>query len=163
MKKSLMSLAFAMASTSSICVAGIDSGSANVSMDIALYASITGLDDIVLTTTNGVEDNGRIYYTASEDFNLESNGQVVVSVVGSTMNHTTLPGGEDAGFSNFFYSVDGGAQAGSDKNGVAQFTTASNSTHNSAHSLSLSRTTGTISGVLAGEYSGTLSITVSGL
>ena len=162
MKKSLISLAFAMTSASSVFAANINNESANVSMDVALYASITGLDDIVLTTTNGVEGDGSIHYTASEDFNLESNGQVVVSVVGSTMNHASLPEA-DTGYSNFFYSVDGGTAVNTNTQGSAQFTTASNSTHNSVHNLSLTRTTGTISGVLAGEHRGTLSITVSGL
>ncbi len=147
MKKSLIALAFVLSGSSNILAADIGSSSANVSMDVALYASITGLDVMELSTSDAGGSQGAVY-SASDSFNLESNGQVRVVLSGSDLKID-----EDHSVPTTF-SLDGGGST---------FDTASDAVHNQTHSVSASATLGSISDQLAGNYQIGISLTVTAL
>ena len=165
MKKSLIALAFAMTASSSFA-SNLGSESANVSMDVSLYASVTNFSDIAFTT-NGVENDGSINYSGNGSFDVESNGQVNITVNAAAMDHNvhSITGGHPYTDKGYTVSLDGGSAVGTGNNGTAStsVTTAADSTHKGTHSLALNRTTSQISNTLAGDYTGSLSITVSGL
>lgn len=145
MKKSLIALSLAL-TASPVFAADLDSDSATVSMDIALYASLTGLDDFTLTadSTDGAAGST---YSGSDSYNLESNGQVRVSMTGSDLSN-----GADSVSTS--YSLDG--------SGMTYDTTA-DSVHNQSHSVSAVATLGAISAQKAGAYSGDITLTVSSI
>jgi len=126
--------------------AELDSDSATVSMNVGLYASLTGLDDFSLTTSDADGSAGAVY-SGSDSFNLESNGQVHVSMTGGDLSN-----GADSVSTT--YSLDSGAM---------EFDTAADSVHNSAHTVAAAATLGNISSQKAGAYSGNITITVSSI
>lgn len=124
----------------------LDSDSATVSMNVGLYASLTGLDDFALTTSDADGSAGATY-SGSDDFNLESNGQVHVSMTGGNLSN-----GSDTVATS--YGLD---------NSTTEFDTASDSVHNASHNVSASAVLGAISAQKAGSYSGAITITVSSI
>lgn len=124
----------------------LDSDSATVSMNVGLYASLTGLDDFSLSTLN-VDGSAGAVYSGSDDFNLESNGQVHVSMIG-----TSLSNGSDN--LNTAYGLD---------NSIGEFDTSADAVHNATHSVSASAMLGDISAQKAGAYSSAITITVSSI
>lgn len=126
--------------------AELDSDSATVSMSVGLYASLTGLDDFALTTSDADGSAGATY-SGNDDFNLESNGQVHVSMTGGNLSN-----GSDSVATS--YGLD---------NSTTEFDTASDSVHNASHNVSASAVLGAISAQKAGSYSGAITITVSSI
>ncbi|WP_330925076.1 hypothetical protein [Candidatus Sororendozoicomonas aggregata] len=146
MKKSLIALAFALTASSNTFASGLDNASANVSMNVALYASITGLDDFALSTS-GTDGSADAVYSGSDTYNLESNGQVRVTLSGGDLTN-----GTDSVATS--YSLDGSAMT---------FDTVADSTHNQAHTVAASAQLGAISDQKAGAYAGAITLTVSGI
>jgi hypothetical protein len=138
--------AMTLATSASVFASSIDSDSATVSMSVGLYASLTGLDDFVLTTSDTDGSAGAIY-SGSDNFNLESNGQVRVSMSGGDLSN-----GTDSVSTT--YALDGSGTT---------FDTTADAVHNAAHSVSASATLGAISAQKAGGYSGVITLTVSSL
>ena len=124
----------------------LDSDSATVSMNVGLYASLTGLDDFSLTTADADGSAGATY-SGNDDFNLESNGQVHVSMSGGNLSN-----GTDSVSTS--YGLD---------NAATEFDTAADAVHNSSHNVSASAVLGAISAQKAGSYSGAITITVSSI
>ena len=145
MKKSLIALSLAL-TASPVFAGDLDSDSATVSMDVALYASLTGLDDFTLTadSTDGAAGST---YSGSDTYNLESNGQVRVTMTGSDLSN-----GTDTVSTS--YSLDG--------SGMTYDTTA-DSVHNQSHSVAAVATLGAISAQKAGAYAGDITLTVSAI
>jgi hypothetical protein len=142
-----------LALATAICTLGfaaqaaeLDSDTATVSMDVGLYASLTGLDDFSLSTTDADGSAGATY-TGNDDFNLESNGQVHVSMTGGNLSN-----GADSVATS--YGLD---------NSITEFDTASDAVHNASHNVSASAILGAISAQKAGSYSGAITITVSSI
>ena len=146
MKKSLLALAFALTASSNVFAADLDSASANVSMNVALYASISGLDDFALTT-NDTDGSANAVYSGSDTYNLESNGQVRVTLSGGDLTN-----GSDSVSTS--YALDGSGMT---------FDTTADSTHNASHTVAASAQLGAISAQKAGGYSGAITLTVSGI
>jgi len=126
--------------------AELDSDSATVSMNVGLYASITGLDDFSLSTSDADGSAGATY-SGSDDFNLESNGQVRVSMSGGDLSN-----GSDSVSTS--YALDSGSTT---------FDTTADSVHNSSHNVSAQAVLGAISAQKAGAYSGSITITVAAI
>ncbi len=124
----------------------LDSDSATVSMSVGLYASLTGLDDFSLSTSDADGEAGATY-NGNDDFNLESNGQVHVSMSGGN-----LANGADSVATT--YSLDSASTA---------FDTAAGVIHNASHNVSAQAVLGAISAQKAGAYSGSITITVSSI
>ena len=124
----------------------LDSDSANVSMNVGLYASLTGLDDFSLSTSDANGEAGAIY-NGDDDFNLESNGQVHVSMSGGDLTN-----GSDSVSTT--YSLDSASTAFDTETGVI---------HNASHNVSAQAVLGAISAQKAGSYSGSITITVSSI
>ena len=124
----------------------LDSDSANVSMNVGLYASLTGLDDFSLSTSDANGEAGAIY-NGDDDFNLESNGQVHVSMSGGDLSN-----GSDSVSTT--YSLDSASTAFDTETGVI---------HNASHNVSAQAVLGAISAQKAGSYSGSITITVSSI
>ncbi|MBL1260556.1 MAG: hypothetical protein COB33_008500 [Thiotrichaceae bacterium] len=129
-----------------ISSAALDTDSATVSMSVGLYASLTGLDNFVLSpsSTNGAAGS---IYSGSDTFNLESNGQVRVSLSGGDLSN-----GSDSVTTTYEMDDDG-----------VTFDTTASSIHNANHSVSASAELGDISSQKAGSYSSTITITVSAI
>lgn len=126
--------------------ADLDSDSATVSMNVGLYASITGLDDFSLSTSDP-DGSANATYSGSDDFNLESNGQVRVSMTGGNLSN-----GADSVSTS--YALDSASTT---------FDTTADSVHNATHSVSAQAVLGAISAQKAGAYSGSITITVSSI
>ena len=124
----------------------LDSDSANVSMNVGLYASLTGLDDFSLSTSDANGEAGATY-NGDDDFNLESNGQVHVSMSGGDLTN-----GSDSVSTS--YSLDSAGTA---------FDTETGLIHNASHNVSAQAVLGAISAQKAGSYSGSITITVSSI
>ena len=124
----------------------LDVDTATVSMAVAEFAALTGLENFALTTSNTDGSAGAIY-DGSDDFNLESNTQVRVSLSGGDLSN-----GSDTISTS--YNLDG--------SGLILDTTA-DSVHNASHSVSAAATLGAISAQKAGAYSGDITLTVSAL
>ena len=124
----------------------LDSDSANVSMNVGLYASLTGLDDFSLSTSDANGEAGATY-NGDDDFNLESNGQVHVSMSGGDLTN-----GSDSVSTT--YSLDSASTAFDTETGVI---------HNASHNVSAQAVLGAISAQKAGSYSGSITITVSSI
>lgn len=143
-------LATAIALASSIVAAPafaqLDQDTATVSMNVGLFAALTGLDNFTLTTDDPDGSAGAVY-DGSDTFNLESNGQVRVSLTGGNL---TSGDNEVA----TVYQLD---------NAATTFDTASNSVHNAAHTVSAAATLGEISAQQAGAYSSVITLTVSAI
>ncbi len=126
--------------------AELDSKNATVSMSVGQFASITGLDDFVLSTLGSDGAAGAIY-SGSDAYNLESNAQVRVSLSGGNLTN-----GSDSVSTS--YSLDGGGLT---------FDTTSDSVHNGSHTIAASATLGDISAQKAGAYSTVITLTVASL
>ncbi len=146
MKKSLIALAFALTASSNTFAADLDNASANVSMNVALYASITNLDDFALST-NDTDGSANAVYSGSDTYNLESNGQVRVTLSGGDLTN-----GTDSVSTS--YALDGSGMT---------FDTTADSTHNSTHTVAASAVLGSISDQKSGAYAGAITLTVSGI
>ena len=126
--------------------ADLDSDSATVSMQVAQFAALTGLDDFVLTTTDASGSAGAVY-SGSDSFNLESNTQVRVAISGGDLSN-----GSDSVSTT--YGLDGGGMI---------MDTEVDSVHDAAHTVSAQATLGDISAQKAGAYSADITLTVSAL
>lgn len=144
--KKLALVAAMGALTFNVQAAELDSDSATVSMNVGVYASLTGLDDFSLTTSDADGSAGAIY-SGSDSFNLESNSQVRVSMSGGDLSN-----GSDS--VSTAYALDDSGTT---------FDTTADAVHNASHSVSAAATLGNISGQKAGAYSGSITITVSAI
>lgn len=124
----------------------LDTDSATVSMSIGLYASITGLDDFALSP-DGADGAASATYSGDDSFNLESNGQVRVTLSGADLSN-----GSDS--VSTAYSLDSAGTT---------FDTTSDAVHNQAHSVAAIATLGDISSQKAGAYSAEITLTVSAI
>jgi len=124
----------------------LDQDSATVYMDIGRYASLTGLDDFRLTTSDPDGSAGAVY-SGSDEFHLESNAQVRVSLEGGDLSN-----GKDS--VSTAYDMDG--------SGIV-FDTAADAVHDGKHTVSASAKLGAISAQKAGAYSSKITLTVSAL
>ncbi|MFL0798600.1 MAG: hypothetical protein K6L73_14055 [Cellvibrionaceae bacterium] len=131
---------------SNAAYADLDSDSATVSMSVAQFAALTGLDDFVLSTSD-VDGSAGAVYSGSDDFALESNTQVRVSLTGGDLSN-----GSDSVSTS--YDIDGGGLI---------METAADSVHNNSHTVSAEATLGAISAQKAGAYSSEITLTVSAL
>jgi hypothetical protein len=131
---------------STSAMAELDSDDATVSLTIGAYASVTGLDDFSLTA-DGLDGAANATYSGSDSFNLESNGQVRVTMTGGDLSH-----GSDSVSTTYEL----------DSNGTS-FDTTADSVHNANHTLEAQATLGSISSQKAGNYSADLTITVSAI
>jgi len=126
--------------------AALDSDSAKINMKVGLYAALTGLDDFTLSTTDADGSAGAVY-SGTDEFNLESNGQVRVNVEGRN-----LANGKDS------------VETAFDLDGIGEtMDTASASVHNATHKVSAQAKLGEISAQQAGAYSSTITLTVSAI
>ena len=146
MKKLIFSLAVAGAMIASPVFASLDEDSATVSMNVSLYAAITGLDDFVLRLC--VLSGGALAVVGvTGASNGESKGWWVVSLRGINLSnsvdseHTT-------------YALDGA--------GVSYDTTVA-VVQNASHTVSAEATLGDISTQKAGAYSSVITLTVAAL
>jgi hypothetical protein len=135
-----------LALTSGVYANSIDQDSATVSMNVGLFASLTGLDNFTLTTSDTDGAAGAVY-SGSDSFNLESNGQVRVTLAGGDLSN-----GADS-VSTAYAMDDSGTT----------FDTVADSVHNASHTVSASATLGNISSQKAGAYSSEITITVSAI
>ncbi len=135
-----------IALTNTASASSLDSDSATVSMNVGLFAALTGLDDFSLSTSDADGSAGAVY-SGSDSFNLESNGQVRVTLAGNDLSN-----GADSVSTS--YSLDSAGLT---------FDTAADSVHNASHSVAASATLGNISGQKAGAYSAQITITVSAI
>lgn len=126
--------------------AELDADTATVSLSVAQFASLTNLDDFVLTTVDA-DGSAGANYTGSDNFDLESNTQVRVSLSGGDMSNgiDTIPTSYDL-----------------DDVGLIMDTTA-NSVHNASHVVSAEAILGAISAQQAGSYAAEITLTVSAL
>lgn len=126
--------------------AGLDQDSATVNMNVGLYAALTGLDDFTLTTTDADGSAGAVY-SGNDDFQLESNGQVRVTLAGANLTN-----GADS-VATVYKLNDAGTT----------FDTESKKVHNARHKVSAAATLGEISSQQAGAYSSVITLTVSAI
>ena len=126
--------------------ADLDSDSATVNMSVGLYASLTGLDDFTLSTTDA-DGSASAVYSGSDDFQLESNGQVRVNLSGGNLSN----GSTSIATS---YAMDGSGTT---------FDTTLGVVHNASHNVSATAILGNISSQQAGAYSGVITLTVSAI
>ena len=131
---------------SQVIATELDSDSATVSMNVAEFAALTGLDDFVLTTS-GTDGSSGAVYDGSDDFNLESNTQVRVTLSGGNLSN-----GSDSIATS--YDLDGV--------GLIMDTTA-DAVHNASHTVSAQAALGVISAQQAGAYSSEITLTVSSI
>lgn len=123
MQKLLPTLAIITALVAAPALAALDEDSATVSMNVSLYASLTGLDDFVLNTA-GTDGSAGSIYSGSDVFNLQSNGQVRVSLDGANLSN----------------GVDSVATVYSMDDSGISFDTTIDAVHNASHSVSASAT-----------------------
>ena len=146
MKKFISYLVLTGAVAALPAFASLDEDSATVSMDIDLYAAVTGLDDFVLSTTSASGQAGAVY-NGSDTYLLESNGQVRVSLSGGDLSN-----GSDS--VSTIYALDSA--------GIS-FDTTADSVHSANHTVSAEATLGDISSQQAGGYSAVITLTVAAL
>lgn len=126
--------------------AGLDTDSATVNMNVGLYAALTGLNDFTLTTSDADGSAGAVY-SGDDEFQLESNGQVRVTLAGANLQN-----GADS-VSTAYKLNDAGTT----------FDTEAKKVHNAAHKVSAAATLGEISSQQAGAYSSVITLTVSAI
>ena len=126
--------------------AELETGTSEASMNIPVFAAITGLEDFTMTT-EGVAGAANASYEATETFNLESNAQVRVTLSGGDLEN-----GGDTVTTN--YSLDEGSTT---------LDTLADSVHNDSHTISATGTLGAISDQKAGDYTADVTLTVSAL
>lgn len=142
----LATLACAIGQAQAAIATPLDQDSATVRMDIGRYAALTGLDDFTLTTSDPDGSAGAVY-SGSDEFHLESNAQVRVSLEGGDLTN-----GKDSVATS--YDMDG--------SGIV-FETAADSVHEGKHVVSASAKLGAISAQKAGSYASKITLTVSAL
>lgn len=114
-----------------------------ICMTVGLQASVSGLDNLVLTPT-GIDGAAGTIYQSTDEFVLESNGGVTVL---ASSNPMTYAGHEI----NTYYLIDGRLHS---------FSTENNEIHSSNHSFTGIAQLGNISSQLAGQYATTVYLTV---
>ena len=112
---------------------------ANIDLTVALYATISGLDDFTMSNTTGSN------YAGSDQFTLNSNGQVRVTATTTTLGGTNVT--PDLSLDNSGSTLD----------------TANNSVHSATHSLEASTDLSGNNSLAAGDYSGVVTLTVSAI
>lgn len=117
--------------------------SALICMSIGQTATLTGLDDFVLTT-NGLSGQPGSNYQGSDQFHLESNGAVRVNIVTEGL----FNGSEKI---TPLFKLDAT---------TSPLNTTTDEAHSSDHTLSAEVILGAISAQHAGEYSGEVTLTV---
>lgn len=125
--------------------AQLDSDSAVVSLEVAKFAQVSGLDDFILSPISTDGDRLSIY-NGFDMFNLESNSAVSVTLSGDQLSN-------GVGTISTTYALD--------DNGMS-FDTAAG-IHNNSHKVSAEATLGEISEQEAGAYSAQIVITVAAL
>ncbi len=146
MKKLTSSIVLIGAMIVSPAFASLDEDTATVSMDIALFAAVTGLDNFVLSTTD-VSGGAGAVYSGSDTYRLESNGQVRVSLSGNDLSN-----GSDSVATSYAL----------DSSGIS-FDTTEGVVHNSEHTVSAEAILGDVSAQKAGAYSSVITLTVAAL
>jgi hypothetical protein len=127
--------------------AELDTGGAQASANVAIFAAITQLDNFVLENNIGVDGAANATYVASEPFNLESNAQVRVTIAAGSMTN-----GSDTLSTIYRF-----------ENGTATLDTETDSVHNQEHYLNVTSVLGEISDQKAGDYAADVLLTVSAL
>jgi len=145
-RKIITAIAFAGSVVAAPAFAQLDEDSATVSMNVGLFAALTSLDNFVLTT-NDPDGSAGAVYEGSDTFNLESNGQVRVSLSGGDLTN-----GSDSVSTDYDMDSVG-----------TTFDTSTGSVHNAEHTVSAAATLGAISAQQAGAYSSLITLTVSAL
>jgi hypothetical protein len=146
MKKVIPTLMIAGTVFAAPAFASLDSDDATVSMNVGLYASVTGLDDFTLTP-DALDGAASATYSGSDSYNLESNGQVRVTLSGADLSN----------------GVDSVSTAYALDSAGTTFDTTADVVHNAAHEVSAQATLGEISSQKAGAYSAEITLTVSAL
>ncbi len=121
----------------------LDKATADVSMEVALYAEITKLDDLTLET-NDVDGAANSLYKDSEKFTVESNGPIVISVSGDDMKSE-----KDGSEVDTDYEIDGKESVSMDARGKKEF------------NLGAEAKLGDISDQSYGDYEGEVTVTVA--
>lgn len=148
MKKLTSSIVLIGAMIVSPAFASLDEDTATVSMDIALFAAVTGLDNFVLSiSTTDVSGGAGAVYSGSDTYRLESNGQVRVSLSGNDLSN-----GSDSVATSYAL----------DSSGIS-FDTTEGVVHNSEHTVSAEAILGDVSAQKAGAYSSVITLTVAAL
>ena len=124
----------------------LDQKHADVTMNVGLFAKISGLDDFALSPV-AKDGNAGAIYRGSDTYRLESNGHVRVSLSGSALKN-----GADEVVT--VYELD---------NSGPHFDTAVGEKHNSEHIVSAEAELGDISEQIAGAYKSRITLTVSAL
>jgi len=124
----------------------LDSDSAVVSLSVGQYASLTQLDDFVLSLSSGADGDASSMYDGSDEFRVESNCAVNISMSGEDLSN-----GSGSSISTDYF-LDGAESIQTDA-GV----------HNALHTVSAEATLGNISSQEAGGYSANITITVSAI
>jgi len=127
--------------------AELDTGGAQASANVAIFAAITQLDNFVLENNIGVDGAANASYAANEPFHLESNAQVRL-----TLTSEDLTNGDDT--INTAYAFE---------NGLTALDTEADSVHNQGHLILATGVLGEISDQRAGDYAANVLITVSAL
>ncbi len=135
----------AFAAGGRIASGGTVSDSATVSLNVGLFATIVGLDDFALATSDADGSENAIY-SGSDAFTVKSNGQISVTLTGADLVN-------GANVITPSYALDSAGLTFDTGAGV----------HNSSHTVSASATLGDVSDQEAGAYSGDITITVSAL
>lgn len=121
----------------------LDSESATVSLAVGKYAKISMLNDFALSTS-GTDGDANAIYDGGDEFRVESNCPVLVSVAGGDLSN-----GSDS--IQTIYQLDS----------QESFQTAGK--HDGMHQVSAQATLGNISDQEAGGYAANITITVSAL
>jgi len=120
------------------------SSDATVCFSIGVYASLTGLDDFVLTPMGADGGNGSLY-SGKDVFHLQSNGPVRVRATGSGLYNGDM-------HIETIYQIDSGGSL---------MDTTPLQTHQGNHTLHAMAILGRISDQAAGEYAGQVTLTVT--
>lgn len=126
--------------------AELDTGAAQASANVAIFAAITELDNFALAAT-GIDGAANATYAASEPFHLESNAPVRLTIAASSMTN-----GSDTISTIYRF-----------ENGTALLETEADSVHDQEHSLNVTSELGEISDQRAGDYAANVLITVTAL
>lgn len=142
----LSAIALMGAAASIPAFANLDQDNATVYMNVGLYASLTGLNDFILST-DAADGSANAIYSGSDDFQLESNGQVRVSLSGGNLSN-----GTDEVETTFDM----------DSLGLT-FDTQADQVHLATHTVSAEAVLGEISSQQAGAYESEITLTVSAI
>jgi hypothetical protein len=126
--------------------ASLTTGGAEVTMNIPLFAKVTGVDDFALNLSSGTAGDVGAVYNGSDSFNVESNGQISITVDQVAL---TLAGSNSLAA---VYDIDGIG---------ASITTTADEVHNAAHVVNASVTLPSIDGQEAGDYAASFTITIA--